>query len=177
MSEPVLPSSSSEKAGSPNSRSSWLSSFTSLLLNAAIPMVWGGLAALGVVMLLNGSLKQSANDSSQLKLATVDIAKVMQEYHERVLRDPNDQNAVNWALEESARAADQTDVLLKHLSTDIHPGYILIQPQALAYQSAHIPDFTDEFRVLLLKRTGKFNALNRTAESKTDDNTSNPANR
>jgi hypothetical protein len=50
------------------------------------------------------------------------------------------------------------DPLLKHLSTDIHPGYTLIQPQALAFQG-DVPDFTDELRVLLLKRTGKFNKL------------------
>ena len=94
-----------------------------------------------------------------VKLATADIAKIMQEFNERVLRDPNNPNAVNYALEESALAANQLDPLMKYLVTEVHPGYTLIQPQALAYHSDAIPDFTDELRVLLLKRTGKFNKL------------------
>ncbi|WP_287602429.1 hypothetical protein [Thiothrix sp.] len=125
-------------------------------LDIALPLLWGAIAAVAVVMISPAWLKPP--ETPNIKLATVDIAKIMQEFNERVLRDPNNPNAVNYALEESARAANQLDPLLKHLSTDIHPGYTLIQPQALAFQG-DVPDFTDELRVLLLKRTGKFNKL------------------
>lgn len=126
------------------------------LLAVAFPMVWGAAAAVMVVFAMTWGKPATVLEPST-KLATVDIAKIMQEYNGRVLRDPNDQQSVNWALEESARAAAQLDPLMKHLSTELHPGYTLIQPQALAYHGEGIPDFTDELRVLLLKRTGKFN--------------------
>lgn len=125
------------------------------LLGAAIPLVWGASGA-ALALFLLPPLHPQPTPEPTLKLATVDIASIMQEYHSRVLRDPNDQTAVNWALEESARAADQIDPLLRYLSSEVHPGYTLVQPQALAYQG-DVPDFTDEFRVLILKRTGKFN--------------------
>lgn len=129
-----------------------------MLLGVAAPLVWGVVGATLVLLLLPSmvGLGNREGGAAAVKLATVDIAKIMQEFHERVLRDPNDPNAVSWALEESARAANQIDPLLKHLSTELHPGYTLVQPQALAYQGT-VPDFTDEFRVLVLKRTGKFN--------------------
>lgn len=129
-----------------------------MLLGVAAPLVWGAVGATLVLLLLPGmaGLGKREGEATAVRLATVDIAKIMQEYHERALRDPNDPKVVTWALEESARAANQIDPLLKYLSTDLHPGYTLVQPQALAYQG-NVPDFTDEFRVLLLKRTGKFN--------------------
>lgn len=123
------------------------------ILNAILPMVWGAFGAGLVVFALN---QFKPEEAPPLKLATVDISKIMQEFHERVLRNPNDQTAVNFALEESGRAAQAVDPLLKYLSTELHPGYTIIQPQALAYQGS-IPDFTDEFRVLVQKRMGKFN--------------------
>ncbi|QTR51574.1 hypothetical protein [Candidatus Thiothrix anitrata] len=126
-------------------------------LDAALPLLWGAIAATAVVLVSQVFFKPATTPA--VKLATADIAKIMQEFNERVLRDPNNPNAVNYALEESARAANQLDPLMKHLVTEIHPGYTLIQPQALAYHSDTIPDFTDELRVLLLKRTGKFNKL------------------
>ena len=126
-------------------------------LDAALPLLWGAIAATAVVLVSQVFFKPATTPA--VKLATVDIAKIMQEFNERVLRDPNNPNAVNYALEESALAANQLDPLMKYLITEIHPGYTLIQPQALAYHSDAIPDFTDELRVLLLKRTGKFNKL------------------
>jgi hypothetical protein len=123
------------------------------ILNASLPMVWGAFGAGLVVFAMN---QFKPEEVPPLKLATVDISKIMQEFHERVLRNPNDQTAVNFALEESGRAAQAVDPLLKYLSTELHPGYTIIQPQALAYQG-DIPDFTDEFRVLVQKRMGKFN--------------------
>lgn len=128
--------------------------FLDALLNAGLPMIWGAVGA-GLVMFALNQF-QHREEETVLKLATVDISKIMQEFHERVLRNPNDQTAVNFALEESGRAAQAVDPLLKHLSTELHPGYTIIQPQALAYQG-DIPDFTDEFRVLVQKRMGKFN--------------------
>lgn len=127
-------------------------------LDAALPMLWGAIAALIVVMVTPLVLKQDAPPPA-MQLATVDIAKIMQEFNERVLRNPDDPSAVAHAMEESAIAANQLDPLLKHLSTELHPGYVLIQPQALAYHGDAVPDFTDELRVLLFKRTGKFNKL------------------
>ena len=126
-------------------------------LDAALPLLWGVIAATAVVLVSQVFFKPATTPA--VKLATVDIAKIMQEFNERVLRDPNNPNAVNYALEESALAANQLDPLMKYLVTEVHPGYTLIQPQALAYHSDAIPDFTDELRVLLLKRTGKFNKL------------------
>lgn len=126
-------------------------------LDAALPLLWGAIAATAVVLVSQVFFKPATTPA--VKLATADIAKIMQEFNERVLRDPNNPNAVNYALEESALAANQLDPLMKYLITEIHPGYTLIQPQALAYHSDAIPDFTDELRVLLLKRTGKFNKL------------------
>lgn len=126
-------------------------------LDAALPLLWGAIAATAVVLVSQVFFKPGV--TPPVKLATVDIAKIMQEFNERVLRDPNNPNAVNYALEESALAANQLDPLMKYLVTEVHPGYTLIQPQALAYHSDAIPDFTDELRVLLLKRTGKFNKL------------------
>lgn len=123
--------------------------------SAAAPLMWGASGAALALFLLPMFHQQPAAEPG-LQLATVDIAAIMQEYHSRVLRDPNNPTAVNWALEDSARAADQIDPLLKYLGHEVHPGYTLVQPQALAYQG-DVPDFTDEFRVLLLKRTGKFN--------------------
>lgn len=131
-----------------NHRSRWL--------DAALPMLWGAIAAMIVMMLTPLVLKPEA-PAPAMQLATVDIAKIMQEFNERVLRNPNDPSAVAHAMEESALAANQLDPLLKHLSTELHPGYVLIQPQALAYHGDAVPDFTDELRVLLFKRTGKFN--------------------
>ena len=126
-------------------------------LDAALPLLWGAIAATAVVLVSQVFFKPAT--TPPVKLATADIAKIMQEFNERVLRDPNNPNAVNYALEESALAANQLDPLMKYLVTEVHPGYTLIQPQALAYHSDAIPDFTDELRVLLLKRTGKFNKL------------------
>ena len=126
-------------------------------LDAALPLLWGAIAATAVVLVSQVFFKPGV--TPPVKLATADIAKIMQEFNERVLRDPNNPNAVNYALEESALAANQLDPLMKYLVTEVHPGYTLIQPQALAYHSDAIPDFTDELRVLLLKRTGKFNKL------------------
>lgn len=126
-------------------------------LDVALPLLWGAIAATMVVLVSQVFFKPAV--IPQVKLATVDIAKIMQEFNERVLRDPSNPNAVNHALEESARAANQLDPLMKYLVTEVHPGYTLIQPQALAYHSDTIPDFTDDLRVLLLKRTGKFNKL------------------
>ena len=128
--------------------------FLDVLLNAGLPMIWGAVGAGLVVFALNQF--QHREEEPVLKLATVDIAKIMQEFNERVLRNPNDPSSVNFALEDSARAAQAVDPLLKYLSTEVHPGYTLIQPQALAYQGG-ILDFTDEFRVLLQKRMGKYN--------------------
>ena len=125
------------------------------LVNAAVPLVWGASGAALTLWLLPSLLLKPVV-APELKLATVDIAKIMQEYHERVLRDPNSEAAVAHALEDSARAAAQIDPLLNYLVTEAHPGYTLVQPQALAYQGA-VPDFTDEFRVLVQKRNGKFN--------------------
>ena len=128
-----------------------------LVTAAAVPFVWGAAGAALTLLLLPMVLgKQPAPPGTDIKLATVDIAKIMQEYQERALRNPSDEASVATALEDSARAADQVDPLLKYLSTEVHPGYTLIQPQALAYQST-VPDFTDEFRVLVQKRSGKYN--------------------
>ena len=111
-------------------------------LDAALPLLWGAIAATAVVLVSQVFFKPAT--TPPVKLATADIAKIMQEFNERVLRDPNNPNAVNYALEESALAANQLDPLMKYLVTEVHPGYTLIQPQALAYHSDAIPDFTDE---------------------------------
>lgn len=56
------------------------------LVNAAVALVWGASGAALTLWLLPSLLLLATHE---LKLATVDIAKIMQEYHERVLRDPN----------------------------------------------------------------------------------------
>ena len=125
------------------------------LEDAAVALVWGASGAARTLWLLPSLLLKPVA-THELKLATVDIAKIMQEYHERVLRDPNSEAAVANALEDSARATAQIDPLLSYLAMEVHPGYTLVQPQALAYPG-NVPDFTDEFRVLVQKRNGKFN--------------------
>jgi hypothetical protein len=93
-----------------------------------------------------------------LKLATVDIAKVLQEAQSRALINPADQGAVGAALESAAQTAEALEPILKYMASDLHPGYVLVQPQALSTQG-EIPDFTDELRQLI-KQQQKYDATN-----------------
>jgi hypothetical protein len=121
--------------------------FTGWLLGAATPLVWGAAGASLVLVLLPHLLGQQPQGP---QLAAVDIAKVLQEYNLRALRNPEDRGAVGAALDAAADAAGQVDTALGQLAA-LHPGVVFIQPQALAYQG-NVADMTGEFRALLARQ-------------------------
>ena len=126
--------------------SSIKSSTSEVLLGAAAALIWGLLG--GAIVYFSMPYIFPAK-IPEPKIAVVDLTRIMSDYNQKALVNPNDQAAVSAALEQSAQAAAHLDQVMQYLVTKVHPHYLLIQPQALAYQDSHLPDLTNEVRDLL----------------------------
>ena len=122
------------------------SSISELLLGAATALIWG---LLGGAIVYFSMPYVFPSKTAEPKIAVVDLTRIMSDYNQKALVNPNDQAAVSTALEQSAQAAAHLDQVMQYVVTKVHPHYLLIQPQALAYQDSRLPDFTSEVRDLL----------------------------